>query len=153
MSRLFKVVCLTVIIFLAAGAIFAQQTQAPRSSTSAIILTLLLGFGSGQYYLGDNGIGFLLGDAIGVVGVGVGYAVFASSFVGYGYSRYQTSTFDEGLALVAGGAIVLLVTRIWEIVDIFGRVEKGRQEGTVVEMEPVLDVRNTSFEAGVSIHY
>ncbi|MGA2766474.1 MAG: hypothetical protein ABSG17_24280 [Spirochaetia bacterium] len=151
MSRLSKVVCLTVIVFLAAGAIFAQQTQAPRSSTSAIILTLLLGFGSGQYYLGDNGVGFLLGDAIGVVGVGVGYAVFASSFVGY--YRYQTSTFDEGLALVAGGAIVLLVTRIWEIVDIFGRVEKGRQEGTVVEMEPVIDVRNTSFEAGVSIHH
>ena len=67
MSRLFKVVSLMLLVFLAAGALFAQD-QPKKPVWPAYVFSLALGFGSGQYYLHENGTPFLIGDAIGYGG-------------------------------------------------------------------------------------
>jgi hypothetical protein len=151
MSRFFKLVSLVLLVLIGAEALSAQEAVAPPKASLARLLGVLVGFGAGQYYLGVDGTGFLVGDAIGAAGAGIGYAIFASSFVGIG--RYRTSPHDTGLAILGGGTVVLLVSRIWELSDLFGRIERGRREGSVAQVQPVVNVRETSFEVGVSIRY
>ncbi|HVN77549.1 MAG TPA: hypothetical protein VMW38_00995, partial [Terriglobia bacterium] len=140
MSRLVKVVLLMLLVFLAAGSVFAQTTPPPKSSTPAYLLAILLGFGSGQYYVGENGTPFLIGDLAGWGMEIAGYLVILSDASSASY----TSTADTGAYLVLGGAAVLLVSRIWEIVDVFGAVDKARAAGRVAVV-PVIDVKRTSY--------
>ena len=159
MSRLFKVVSVMLLVFLAAGSLFAQDAQSGKPAWPAYAFTFLLGFGTGQFYLGQNGTGFLIGDAAGLAGLGVGYAVIASSIFSIGTSYTDTSLTSAGTGVIVGyglvvvGSIVFLISRIWEDIDIFGAVNRARQAGKVAEINPVLEIHNTSFEAGISIRY
>jgi hypothetical protein len=141
MPRFLKAALLIMLLSLVTGALFAQDVQASPHVRLARIMGIFVGYGTGQYILGENGTGFLVGDAIGATGIVAGYASFASSFVG---ARYYIPTHDTGLAILGGGAVVYLISRIWEIADLF-RVRTG---GTAGRLEPSLDVHNTSFEPG-----
>jgi hypothetical protein len=58
-----------------------------------------------------------------------------------------------GYGIVVVGGLVYLVSRVWEFVDVFGAVDKAKKAGKVVEVVPVVEVRRTSFELGVSLKY
>ena len=159
MSRLFKVIALALLILLAAGALFAQDAPMSRPAWPAYALTYLLGFGSGNFYLGQNGFGFLIGDAAGIAGLGIGYAVIVSSVLAIGTGSTTSSLTSAGTGVITGyglvvvGSIVYLVSRVWEDIAIFGAVDKARKAGTVAEVEPILEMNNNSLEAGISIRY
>lgn len=151
MSRLFKIVTLAFLIFLAAGALFAQDAQ-PKAAGPAYALSILLGFGTGQYYLGTNGTPFLVGDLIGV-GAWIGGGLFALSARGATDTQAAVPLTVTGFAFVLAGSLVYLVSHVWEIIDVFAAVERAQKAGTVVEMVPVVDVRRTSWELGVSLKF
>lgn len=77
MARLPKIVTLVLLILLGAGALFAQA-QPKKPAWPAYAFSLLFGFGTGQYYLGDNGTAFLIGDVIGLGGIIAGEVVALS---------------------------------------------------------------------------
>ena len=145
MSRLKRVVSLMLLVFFAAGSLSAQAVQ-PKSSAPAYILTLLLGFGTGQYYVGENGNPFLIGELVGYAAVLGGVLIDASANPGgytFGYAYDYT-----GVYIAAAGVVELLVFRIWEIVDVFGAVDRARAAGRVA-LVPVVSIQRTSFEPGV----
>jgi hypothetical protein len=158
MSRFLKIVSLSLLILLAAGALFAQGTQ-PKQAWPAYAFSILLGFGTGQYYVGANGTPFLIGDLVGVGGVVVGEVVILSSVASALSNPTSSSVASGGAGVIVGyglivvGGIVYLVSHVWEIIDIFPAVDKARKAGKVVEVVPVVDVRRTSFELGVSLKY
>ena len=156
MSRLFKVVSIMILIFLATGALFAQSSHL-KPAWPAYVFSAALGFGSGQFYLGQDGAPFLVGDILGLGGVIGGYVVILSAIFPYLYdggSSYPSSalpTIETGTDIVIVGLIVYMISRVWEFVDVFDAVDRAREAGKVAEIVPVVDVRRTSFEVGVSM--
>jgi hypothetical protein len=152
MSRLFKVVTLVLLVFLAANSLFAQEQ--PKAAGPAYILSIFVGFGLGQYYLGQNGTPFLVGDLIGMGMVLAGMELVLTSFFAPSVSAWN-DTVNTGCTAFMVGGIVFLVSRIWEIIDIFGAVNRARKAGKVAEVVPVIDVdiQRTSFELGVNLRY
>jgi hypothetical protein len=157
MSRFLKIVTLALLILLAAGSLFAQSSAKP--AWPAYPLAIILGYGTGQYYVGANGTPFLVADIVGDVAVygGLIWAVSSAASVltnpsATGAADAATGVFI-GYGLVGVGSVVLLVSRIWQIVDVFGAVDKAKSAGKVVEVVPVVDVQRTSFELGVSLKY
>ncbi len=144
MSRLITVIALILIGFLAAGAVFAQDLQ-PKAEWPAYLLSVFIGFGTGHYYLGANGTPFLIGDVLGL-GVEVGGLLYE---LGAAVALDTTQTLD-GLTLVIVGAGIFLVSRIWEVVDVFSAADEARKAGRVAAVVPVFSVRRTSFESGVA---
>jgi len=144
MPRPLKVVALLLLAFLAGGSLSAEEQ--PKAAAPAYLLSAFVGFGTGQYYCGANGIGFLVVD---IVGVGV---------VVYGLGSASGSTFSQGLqgaAFIELGGLVLLVSRIGQIINVFGAVERAKREGRLADVVPVInvDIRRTSFELGVALRY
>jgi hypothetical protein len=158
MSRFLKIVSLTLLILLAGGALFAQGTQA-KPAWPAYAFSIVLGFGTGQYWVGANGTPFLIGDIVGLAGIVIGEVVIVSSVASALASPSVSSVESAGTGVVVGygivvvGGLVYLVSRVWEFVDVFGAVDKAKKAGKVVEVVPVVEVRRTSFELGVSLKY
>ncbi|MGA2641289.1 MAG: hypothetical protein ABSG21_10365 [Spirochaetia bacterium] len=165
MSRLIKVVSLMLLVFLAAGNLFAQTTQ-PKAAWPAYVLCIFPGYGFGHYYLGQNGTPFLLGDLIGAGVALAGMGLIASAFspgsvlsidiflVFFPYGPppeivVDSSEFRTGCALLIAGGVVLLVSRIWEFIDVFAAVDRARAAGKVAVV-PVFNVQRTSYKPGVS---
>ncbi len=154
MSRLFKVVTLVLLVFFAAGSLFAQEQ--PKNAWPAFFLSIFFGFGLGQYYLGQNGTPFLLGDFIGAGVLTGGMYLAARSLLPRAFGdSVDSSEFQAGYTLLIAGSVVILVSRIWQIIDVFGTVDRARKPGKVAGVVPVIDVdiQRTSFELGVNLRY
>ena len=160
MSRAIKVITVLLLLFVIGGNAFAADA-APKSAVPAYLLSILLGYGSGHYYLGDNGTGFLIGDLAGTAGVVVGgvlavsAAATVASATSYSDIEAAAATLTIGYVVVAAGSLITSVSRIWEVVDIFGKVDKAKADGRVAEITvtPVIEMTPTSFETGISISY
>ena len=115
----------------------------------------MVGFGTGHYYLGDDGTPFLIGNIIGLGGMVGGYVYELASIASITYSSSSsvqnalTGTYI-GLGVVVVGAGVYLASHIWEVVAIFGAADRARRDGRVAELTPVFNVRRTSCEPGIS---
>ncbi len=145
MPRSPRLPALVLLVFLAAGSVVAQEQ--PRSSATAFLLSTFVGFGSGRYYCGANGIGFLVADSISVVMVGYGLL-----------SGSSASSFNgalQGAAFIELGAVVFLISRIAQIVDIFGVIDEGKKAGRLTDIIPVIDVdvQRAALEMGISFEY
>jgi hypothetical protein len=149
-----RVLAVVMLLALAVGSVFGAAPETPRPAWPAYGLSILLGFGTGQYYLGENGTGFLIADAGGIACMVGGY-VYMLSAVG-ALALNPSASLDTlyiGYGIVGVGAAVWAVSRIWEIVDIFGTAERLRQEGKVASLQPVLDVRPDAVAFEVSYSY
>jgi hypothetical protein len=143
-----KLVIITCTVTLAAGIAFAQATPEAKPAWPAYLFSIFLGFGTGQYWVGENGNLFLIGDAscVGVVALG---AVMASLSAGTSPPSAQVTV---GYVMVGVGAIALSVFRIWELIDIFGVVDTARKSGKVAEIDPVIIASPASFGLGAQLH-
>jgi hypothetical protein len=151
MSRFTKCFALSLaVLCMGVLAIDAQQSIPPKPAWPGYGLAIFLGFGTGQYYLGANGTPFLIGDIAGVAVMAGGYAYMIVAALGAPdpYAAITTS-----YIIIAAGGLVYSVTRVWEIVDIFGTAERMRQAGKVVRIVPDISVRPTGVSMGVSVRY
>jgi hypothetical protein len=151
LSRFLRIVTFALLAFLAAGVVSAQDAQ-PKAAWPAYAYSLLLGFGSGQYYLGANGTPFLVGDLIGV-GAWIGGGIFALSARSTTDAQAAISSTVTGSVFIIVGSLVYLVSHVWEIIDVFHAVDSAQRAGRVVEIVPVVDVRRTAWELGVSLRF
>ncbi len=73
-------------------------------------------------------------------------------------SGTSTSSFGAaltGAAYIELGGIVFLISRIAQIIDIFGVIDEARKAGRIADVAPVIDVdiQRTSIEMRVSLEY
>ena len=117
-----------------------QPFQEPaRDPTPAVLFTILLGFGTGHFYLQDGaGPRFLLleGGALAVSVVGMGLMMASLYSMDY-YAGEFPPSYLVGLGLGVFGALAFSGFRIWEIVDLLATVNEQRAAGKVT-MRPVV---------------
>ncbi|MGA2976814.1 MAG: trypsin-like peptidase domain-containing protein [Spirochaetia bacterium] len=108
-----------------------------KSPVLAYILDIGLGFGTGQFYVqAGNGVTFLLLDSATLTGAVVGSLASSKS--------------GDTAALIGGACLLgYLGVRIWEFIDIFGKVQVARAKG-IFAMTPYLDVKPQTVSMGVS---
>ncbi len=158
MSRFVKVVMISLLILLAAGTLFAQDAG-PKAAFPAYALSILLGFGTGHYYVGANGTPFLIGDLVGVGGMAAGGIIAVASLFSAATNPTYTGAANAisgaaiGYGVLGVGAAVYLVSRVWEDISIFGAVDAAKKAGKVAEVVPVVNIQPTSFELGLSVKY
>ena len=132
------------LVLLAAGALFAQDAQ-PKAEGPAQAFSVLPSFGTGQYYVGANGIPFLTADVVSWAGWVAGIAVeYAAA---YDPSLYSISPYEGGLVAQATGLGIVLAGGL--VVLVFSNVDRAKKAGKVAEIVPVFTVQCTSFGAGV----
>ena len=152
-SRMLLVVLL---VLLTAGAVFAQSAETPKAAWPAYGLAIFLGFGTGHWYLGESGTAFLIGDAGGMALMVGGYVYMAAALfnsASSGSFGSSASTITTGTAVMGVGALVYAVSRIWEIVDIFGTTERVRQAGRVADLQPVIEARPQGVSFALCYEY
>ena len=144
MFRPLKVVTLAFLVFFAASSLFAH-TQ-PKAALPALLLSVFVGFGSGQYYCGTDGTKFVLYDVGGLGMTALGAIMLASNDLDQSFT---------GISFLLAGAGTFLVSRIWQIFDVFWAVDEARKAGRIAEVVPVVDVdiQRASFELGFSLKY
>ncbi len=158
MSRFTKAVLVVLLALAVAGVAFGQDAPFVRPAWPAYALSILFGFGTGHYYVGANGTPFLIGDVGGIAAIGVGYALIASTLISTGLGQNTNVGSVEtgvitGYGLIVVGGVVYAISRIVEDITIFGAVDRAVKSGKVAQIEPVLQLTNTSLELGLSIRY
>lgn len=148
MNRFFKILAIVLIVLFCAGVLFAQSGPASKPGWPAYAFSILLGFGTGQFYLGENGVGFLVGDLALYAGI-AGYYVNLLTLPYGDYSALQTRIF-VGSAILGIGSVITLVSRVWEIIDVIGSVDRLTKEGKVASLTPTLEIRPTGVCFGLS---
>ena len=138
-----------VILCMAVIAVDAQQTVPTKSAQTGYALAIFFGFGSGQYYLGANGTPFLIGDIVGFTGMASGLVYMLA----YSSDPDPWVVFITGSYIMIAGGLVYFVTRVWEIVDIFGTAERMRQAGKVVRIVPDISVQTTHISLRLNVRY
>ncbi len=155
MNTPLKVLVVVLLVLFCAGSLFADGGAA-KPGWPAYFFSIFLGFGTGHFYLGEDGTGFLLGDLAGLAGVvgSVAYMLVATYSLYGDFSLPSVSalqsTYLTGFAIMGAGLVVTLVSRIWEIVDVIAAVNRLTEEGRVASLSPTLDVRPGSVSLGLS---
>ena len=126
----------------------AGPASKPKPAWPAFFLSVFVGFGTGQYYCGTNGTTFLLCDFLGLA---MTVAIVVDPFLLMQGAR----NLEEAFLSLFTGPVLLLVSRIWQIFDVFWAIDEARRYGRVAEVVPALDVdiQRTSLELGVSLRY
>ncbi len=160
MNKSFKVLAIVLVVLFCAGTLFAQSDEGKKAAWPAYAFSILLGFGTGQFYLGESGVGFLLGDLAGVAGVIGGSVYFFSASVAAITNPDPIAAATElgtatliAYTIIGVGTVVTLVSRIWEVVDTIGTVDRLTKEGRVAVLMPTLDVRPNAVSFGLSYRY
>jgi len=161
MTRGIRIAILVLAIFMATGTVFAAD-NAPRAAWPAYAFSILLGFGSGQYYMGTDGLWFTVGDVAGlglILGGGIYALTAAGSALGAAANGSYTTaaTTAEGGVLVAYGIIVVGsivwgVSRIWEIVDTVLTAPKLMSQGKLA-VAPVIEAGPEGTTVALSFKY
>ena len=120
---------------------FAEPPTSSRPGWPATALSIFLGFGTGQYYLGQNGTGFLIADLLGLA------AMVAGAEIGIAYpppSSHSTAPYSAetnlAYALAGAGAFVYVISRIWEVVDVLDLEDRLQYEGKISMALPRLAI-------------
>lgn len=146
------------ILLLAVLTTTAVAQEAQRDPVPAYLLTWLVGFGAGHFYMHDDAaVKFLLLDAVSYLATlgGLGYAYYALYTDIYD-DPYATELSNEvmiGLGIGLVGSVVLTAVRIWEIVDIFQVGRGARQSGAKAAVGPMLEIGTEGVVAGVALSY
>lgn len=135
------------LLLIAAMAATAQEPM--QDSTPAYLLSVLLGFGTGHFYLhvGD-GMRFLLLEAGALTVAGVGL------MLGFPHSSGPSSLgfsprYIAGLGITVFGALAYSGFRIWEIVDVISTVKALRAAGRVTMRPSVALCLTAEAQPGV----
>ena len=138
MSRSCRGAAAALLLVLASAMTLTAQEAAPalalgpeRDPTPALLLTILLGFGTGHFFLQDGaGLRFLLleGGAFTVSVIGMGLMMASRYSMDY-YAGEFPPDFLVGLGLGVFGALAFSGFRIWEIVDLLATVNEQRAAG------------------------
>jgi hypothetical protein len=145
MSRIARIVAVSLIMLFAAGIVFSDDQQAQNQSNEALIFGRFIGFGSGQFFLGHNGTGFLIGDSVGIVAMVAGVIIIPPGFPN---GRYYIPTATTALAVFGAGALEYLISRIWEMNDLRKAIA-----GKVSFVAPEFQIGDTSLEMGISFRF
>ena len=156
MNRTARVlIAVLLLLTVAATSLVAQEAQ--RDPVPAYLLTWLVGFGTGHFYMQDDAaVKFLLLDAVSYLATlgGLGYAYYAlyEDIYDDPYSADIPTGVLVGLGVGIVGSIVYMGVRIWEIVDIFQVADQQRsRRGTAVG--PILQIGTEGVTAGVALSY
>ncbi len=151
-------VVLVLLLAVVSMSAFAQQ----KSATPAYLLGILLGFGTGHFYLQDSmAVPFLVMEGSATAGIIVGYIIYAaaaSSWITSGLTGLYTGTtvsgppaglyIGGGLAIIGG--LALTGFKIWEIIDLFGVVKEQREQGKIAFAPAVTVTPGGQLATGVS---
>ena len=154
MSRGIRIAAIVLAIFLAGGTVFAADT-APKAAWPAYAFSLLLGFGSGQYYMGTDGLWYTVGDVAGLAAIAGGYLYMAGSLVSAGTSSSYTSVatgVTVGYGIMVVGALLWGVTRVWEVVDTVITAPKLTGQGKLA-VAPVIEAGPAGTTVALSFKY
>ncbi len=90
------------------------------------------------------GVLFLLGDTVGLAMIVRGFA-----------SIEHSAATPTQAAPIGAGVITLCVSRLWEIANIFGAVNRAEMSGTVAAATPTIDIniQRASLKLGISVKY
>ncbi len=153
------IIVVLLIGMLCVGSLDAADRVSQRPVWPAYFLSIFLGFGSGQYYLGESGTGYLLGEIGGIAGVlaGTGYLLYTviknydttlppSSFMD---AVYSDALLGYGVMLAGFG--VFVVVRVLEIVDVV--TYESRRDGDTAFVSPLIDVRPRGVSLSIRMRY
>ncbi len=149
MSHARKVLVVALALVLAGASAFAQAPAEPKPAWPSFVFSIFLGFGTGQYWAGQNGNLFLVADVscLTVLTTGAVLALSLPPSPGAGFSAGSA-----GYLMISISAIAYCAFRIWELLDVFGAVDRARKAGAVAFLEPVVGFDPTSLEVGVMLH-
>jgi len=148
-------VLLVVLVFtlLAASVSMAQET---KNATPAYLFSILLGFGTGHFYLHDDAAKkFLLLDAgslAAVIGGEVVVLVSVGSWVSGGGTDMPTGVL-VGYGVMVVGALAYTGFRVWEVVDIFKTVGEMRTAGKITMRPDLQFTPEGGTHIGVALSY
>lgn len=154
MDRIHRLLLALLVLFLLAStSAFAQH----REPLPAYFLSIILGFGTGHFYLQDeSALLFLLLDGGTLTVSFAGYLLASVSFGVFLFSPSAESppaAYYYGLTFLVGGALAYVGIRIWEIVDIFGVAKEQRETGAI-SLFPLMTVSSQGGAAfGVGLKY
>jgi hypothetical protein len=156
MNRSLKVLAVVLVVLFCAGAVFAQSGD-KKAAWPAYPLSILLGFGTGQFYQGENGVGFLIADVAGYGGIIGGAVYMMVAVASAAFNPLSVTSISDlatatlvGYTIIGVGSVVWLVSRIWEVVDTFGTVDRLSKAGQLAGLTPTIDVRPTGVSFGLS---
>ncbi len=131
------IACVLLIMLVVATASYAEA----KSVVPGYLLGILLGYGTGHFYLGDSAASlFLLTELGGTALVIGGSALYFATALSLDLAGAYT-----GLILIAAGAVVLEVFHIIEIIDIFRAADQAKRAGKVSENTLDLAITPTGF--------
>jgi hypothetical protein len=147
-----KGLILVVLVFLIGNVVYAQSMSPTKPDWPAYALSVLVGFGTGQFYLGSNGTCFLISDTASLVSLGGGLLLFYYVSVNYsqsGYLGYRVAT----IGLAGAGAIAYLISRSWQFIDTVRIAKHGHEQETsmVVKPEICTDSGKLSFQISINL--
>ena len=149
------IVIVFLLLTMATTTLVAQDAE--KNPVPAYLLTWLVGFGTGHFYMQDDAaVRFLLLDAVSYLATlgGLGYAYYSlyDDLYSDPYAEDLSTGFFIGLGIGIVASLVYTGVRIWEIVDIF-RVADRQRSGRKVAVGPMLQVRTEAVTAGVAFSY
>ena len=130
---------LIVLLLVLVLSVSSYSAEAKKSAVGGYLLSGLVGFGTGHFYIGsDHAMKFLLLEGGSLAVYIVGAAITASALtqaVDYtdplaGASKV-TGQAALGSTISLIGGVALLAFHIWDFVDIFGEIDKKKAEGVV----------------------
>jgi hypothetical protein len=143
------------VLLLSATLLNAEPVSTVKASWPAYVFSAFIGFGVGQYYIGENGTPFLIGDLAGIAAMGGGYLYFMISLSNpanyYGMSSIY-STALVGYGIVALGGFTFLASRIWEMVDTVIDVDRLSKEG-LIAIRPTIGVSPDQVSFQIKFQY
>jgi hypothetical protein len=155
MKRFARALAVVLVLLLAAAtASLAQETK--KDSTPAYLFSILLGFGTGHFYLQDKAaVKFLLLDlgslAASMVGIGLmTYSLIQLETEPYSLEFPTGYLFGIGLGVL--GSLFYSGFRIWEVVDVIKTVNEQQAAGKVTLM-PSMRLEPGGTQLGVTLSY
>jgi hypothetical protein len=148
-SRLLTLLLLCIFI----GNCCYARNETQKEEWPAYLLAIFNGFGAGHHYLGDDFSLFFLGSQFAgcaLITWGFVFLYFSPEIFSY---EYAETTLTSSIYLISCGALVYLISRVWEIVDIFYAVKRAREAGKIAEFKPYIDIQPSKTGFGISYRF
>ena len=151
---------LIVLLLILVLSVSSYSEETKKSAVGGYLLSGLVGFGTGHFYIGsDHAMKFLLleGGSLAVYVVGT---VIATSAVTQAYNFNDPAGAEKAAsqAVLGGtislvGGVALLAFHIWDFIDIFGEIDKKKAEGVVAWQPSVNFGPNGQTTVALSYNY
>ena len=125
----------------------AQETK--KNELPAYLLTILVGYGSGHFYLGaNNAASFLLWDV-----VGLAVEIGGASYVYMSLINPDLEGVSTGTLVMYAGVAIIAATRIYEIVNLITTIDRMKTEGKIVSLRPIVKPTANGVSIALSFSY